>query len=95
MASLRFGGRRHGPWLASIPVAAIVELTPLTHRGRELLDELEHRTGLLPFKTSDMSGAKTYFLPGSANVDGFQAALDRIEPNWVTHLMFRDVTRTG
>jgi hypothetical protein len=73
---------------------AIVELTPLTHRGRELLDELATKTGLLPFKTSDASGAKTYYLPASANVDGFQAALDRIEPNWVTHLTFRDLTRT-
>jgi hypothetical protein len=72
---------------------AIVELTPLTHRGRELLDELETKTGLRPFKTSDASGAKTYYLPASANVDGFQAALDRIAPNWVTHLTFRDLTR--
>jgi hypothetical protein len=71
---------------------AIVELTPLTQRGQELLDELETKTGLLPFKTSDASGAKTYYLPASANIDGFQAALDRIEPNWVTHLTFRDRT---
>jgi hypothetical protein len=76
-------------------MAAIVELTPLTRRGQELLDEVERKTGLLPFKTSDASGARSYYLPASANVDGFQAALDRIEPNWVTHLMFRDVTRTG
>jgi hypothetical protein len=73
---------------------AIVELTPLTRRGRKLLDELETKTGLLPFKTSDASGGKTYYLQASANVDGFQAALDRIEPNWVRHLMFRDLTRT-
>jgi hypothetical protein len=76
-------------------MAAIVELTPLTRRGQELLDEVERKTGLLPFKTSDASGAKSYYLPASANVDGFQAALDRIEPNWVTHLTFRDVTRNG
>jgi hypothetical protein len=76
-------------------MAAIVELTPLTRRGQELLDEVERKTGLLPFKTSDASGAKSYYLPASANVDGFQAALDRIEPDWVTHLTFRDVTPTG
>jgi hypothetical protein len=74
---------------------AIVELTPLTQRGRKLLDELEAKTGLLPFKTSDASGGRAYYLQASANVDGFQAALDRIEPNWVTHLMFKDLTRTG
>ncbi|TMK74500.1 MAG: hypothetical protein E6G48_03405 [Actinobacteria bacterium] len=73
---------------------AIVELTPLTRRGRKLLDELETKTGLRPFETSDASGGKTYYLQASANVDGFQAALDRIEPNWVRHLMFRDLTRT-
>jgi hypothetical protein len=73
---------------------AIVELTPLTHRGRELLDELESKTGLLPFKINDASGAKTYYLQASANVDGFQAALDRIAPGWATHLMFRELTET-
>ena len=73
---------------------AIVELTPLTRRGRKLLDELETKTGLRPFETSDASGGKTYYLQASANVDGFQAALDRIEPNWVRHLTFRDLTRT-
>jgi hypothetical protein len=74
---------------------AIVELTPLTHRGRQLLNELEAKTGMVPFKASDASGAKTYYLQASANVDGFQAALERIEPNWITHLTFRDLTRTG
>jgi hypothetical protein len=72
---------------------AIVELTPLTHRGQELLGDLEAKTGLLPFKTSDVSGRKRYYLEGSANVDGFQAALDRLEPNWVAHLTFREPTR--
>ena len=74
---------------------AIVELTPLTQRGRKLLDELEAKTGLLPFKTSHASGAKAYYLQASANVGGFQAALHRIEPNWVAHLTFREVTRAG
>jgi hypothetical protein len=74
---------------------AIVELTPLTQRGQQLLDELEAKTGLLPFKTTGASGAKTYYLQASANVGGFRAALQRIEPNWVAHLMFRDVTRAG
>ena len=34
-------------------------------------------------------------LQASANVGGFQAALHRIEPNWVAHLTFREVTRAG
>jgi len=70
---------------------AIVELTPLTQRGQTVLDELESKTGLTPFNFSDESGAKTYYLQASANVDGFQAALDRIEPSWIAHLTFREL----
>jgi hypothetical protein len=77
-----------------MPMPAVVELTPLTQRGRNLLDKLERSTGLLPFKTSDASGARRYYLAGWANVDGFQAALDRIEPSWAPHLMFRIVSQT-
>ena len=73
---------------------AVVELTPLTLRGGNLLDQLEIKTGLAPFKTSHPSGAKTYYLAGAANVDRFEAALDRIEPNWVRHLILKDVTPT-
>ncbi|MEK6327434.1 MAG: hypothetical protein AABM66_07915 [Actinomycetota bacterium] len=68
---------------------AVVELTPLTLRGGDLLHQLESKTGIAPFKTSDASGTKTYYLDGAANVDRFQAALDRIEPDWVRHLMLR------
>ncbi len=71
---------------------AIVELTPLTLRGRDLLHQLESKTGQVPFKTDESLGTKTYYLDGSANVDRFQAALDRIEPDWVRHLTLRDVT---
>jgi hypothetical protein len=73
---------------------AVVELTPLTRRGRRLLERLETKTGMRPFKTSEESGAKAYYLTGAANVEGFEAALDRIEPSWVPHLMFRVVSRT-
>ena len=72
---------------------AIVELTPLTRRGQELLDELESKTGLLPFKTSDASGTKSYYLQASANVDRFQVALDRIDADWIAHVTFRESTR--
>ena len=76
-------------------MAAIIELTPLTKQGRELLDELESRTGLLPFKINDASGAKTYYLEGWATVDGFQATLNRLEPAWARHLTFRPLTQSG
>ncbi len=73
---------------------AVVELTPLTLRGGDLLHQLESKTGIAPFKASDESGTKTFFLAGAANVDRFQAALDRIEPDWVRHLMLRVLAQT-
>jgi hypothetical protein len=73
---------------------AIVELTPLTLRGGDLLDQFESKTGQLPFKIIEESGAKAYYLDGAANVDQFRAALDRVEPDWSRHLAFRDVTPT-
>jgi hypothetical protein len=75
-------------------VPAIVELTPLTLRGRDLLDQFESKTGQLPFKTIEESGAKAYYLQGAANVGRFKAAIDRVDPNWERHLTFRDVTPT-
>lgn len=59
-----------------------------------MLHQLESKTGQLPFKIIEESGAKAYYLDGAANVDLFQAALDRVEPDWGRHLAFRDVTPT-
>jgi hypothetical protein len=73
---------------------AVVELTPLTLRGGDLLHQLETKTGIAPVKTSGESGTKRYYLAGAANVDRFQAALDRIEPGWVRHLMLRVLAQT-
>ena len=73
---------------------AVVELTPLTLRGGDLLDQLEIKTGLAPVRTDPGSGAKRYYLAGAGNIDGFEAALERIEPNWVRHLILKDVTPT-
>jgi hypothetical protein len=74
---------------------AIVELTPLTPRGWKLLDALETKTGLTPIQDPRSVAGKTYHLAGSANVEGFQAALDRTEPNWARHLMFRVLSQTA
>jgi hypothetical protein len=77
-----------------MPAIVIVELTPITPRGRDLLDLLESETEQLPFEIIEESGARAYRLEGAANIDRFQAALDRIEPDWNRHLAFRDVTPT-
>ena len=77
-----------------MPVPALIELTPLTLRGGDLLDQFEGRSGQLPFKVIEESGARAYYLDGAANVGRFKAGLDRVDPHWERHLTFRDVTPT-
>ena len=63
-----------------------VRFEPLTDRRPELLDALEERTGVLPFKT-DAAGARTYWLSGDeVGSDGFDPVLDKIDPDWHEHL---------
>jgi hypothetical protein len=72
-------------------VAAITRLTPLTDRGRELLDQLEERTQVTPSEIEEASGARTYHLASErAGVDAFDVMLDYIDPDWHEQL-----TRTG
>ncbi len=71
---------------------AIVELTPISGRGRDVLDEFESQTGQLPYKVIEESGARAYV--EGETVAKFKAALDRVEPHWERHLTFRDVTPT-
>jgi len=75
------------PWrdprggLPSWPAAAITRLTPLTDRGRELLDQLEERTQVTPSEVDEVSGARTHYLASErAEVDAFDVMLDEIDP---------------
>jgi hypothetical protein len=61
-----------------------VTLAPTTERGWEIIDQLEQRTGKLPYLTDDV-GARTYWLP-DAGPDVFDATLDQIDPAWRDHL---------
>ena len=73
---------------------AIVELTPLTRRGGDLLHQLESKTGRLPFKTIEASGAKAYFyLERPASVDRFEATLCRMDRDWPLHLALKVLPR--
>jgi len=74
-------------------VPAIVELTPISGRGRDLLEEFDSQTGYLPYKIIEELGARVYYLEGETveTVARFKAALDRVEPYWERHLAFRDV----
>jgi hypothetical protein len=66
-------------------VSAEIQLTPLDERGIKLLDELEAKTALLPFKT-DAQGGRTYAL-SLRDTGGFDRVLDRIGGDWRNHLM--------
>ena len=65
----------------------IVQLTPITLHGRELLDLLESRTGVPPF--IETSGAKAYRMAEPANLDRFEGMLYRIERDWPMHLSLK------
>jgi hypothetical protein len=65
-------------------VSAEVQLRPLDERGIKLLDELEAKTALLPFRT-DSQGGRTYAL-SRRDTDRFDRVLDRIGGDWRNHL---------
>jgi hypothetical protein len=67
-------------------MSAEVQFTPLSEKGSELLDQLEQRTGVLPYLTIS-DGTRTYWLSAvDVGVMGFDAMLDRIDPTWREHL---------
>jgi hypothetical protein len=67
-------------------VSTTVTFTPLDDRGREILDQLEART-TPAFRWSDRTGARSYWINvEGAPTDGYEAELDRLEPDWRDHL---------
>jgi hypothetical protein len=67
-------------------MGAIVRFTPRTERGRGILDALENQTEARPIRT-DQSGTREYWLTAATDgVDGYDARLDRIAPDWRDHL---------
>ncbi|MEZ5078433.1 MAG: hypothetical protein R2725_13440 [Solirubrobacterales bacterium] len=66
-------------------MAAIIQFTILDERGNEILDLLEEETEQRSRKVSGM--VREYFLIAKdAGVDGFDATLDRIAPDWRDHI---------
>ena len=65
-------------------MSAEIQLRPLDERGIKLLDELEAKTALLPFKT-DARGGRTYALT-SGDRSRLDRILDRIGGDWRKHL---------
>ena len=72
------------------PVAGVIRLVPLDERGRELIDELEEKTGEQPTEIQD-DGGRLYHLQGEdVGGEGFDAMLSRIDSGWR-----EQVTRTS
>lgn len=67
-----------------LSVSAEVYLVARDKRGQKLLDQLEERTGVYPYKTT-AAGERAYWLD-SSGPDGFDAMLGRIDSDWRKHL---------
>jgi hypothetical protein len=67
-------------------MTAVVQLTALDDRGREIIAELEERTQERPREISK-DGTREYYLSAHlVGVDGFDSMLDRIDSEWRDHL---------
>ena len=61
-----------------------IQLAPLNERGIKLLDQLEAKTGLLPFKT-DAQGGRAYALD-TGDPGELDRMLDSVGADWRAHL---------
>ena len=66
-------------------MSAEIQLRPLDEHGVELLDALERRSEVLPFKVNTRTGARAYSLASSAP-DESVLVLNTIDPDWREHL---------
>jgi hypothetical protein len=65
---------------------ALLVTRALDDRGREILDLLESEA-TPPFRWDGRTGARCYWINAQgAPPDGYEAALDRLEPGWREHL---------
>jgi hypothetical protein len=71
-------------------MAGVIRLVPLDERGRQIIDELEEKTGEQPTEVQE-EGGRLYHLEGEGvGGEGFDATLSRIDSDWQEH-----VTRTS
>ena len=67
-------------------MSTTLSVTPLDDRGREILDRLE-ASATPPFRWNDRTGARSYWTNAQgAPTEGYEAALDRLAPDWRDHL---------
>jgi hypothetical protein len=68
-------------------MAGVIRLVPLDERGREIVDELEGKTGERPTEVQG-DGGRLYHVEG-ASVSGkeFDPMLSRIDSDWPEHVI--------
>lgn len=71
-------------------MAGVIRLVPLDDRGREIIEAFEKKAKEQPTEVQG-DGGRLYHLEGEERgASGFDAVLDRIDPDWSEH-----VTRTS
>lgn len=67
-------------------MSTTLTIVPLDDRGVELLDRLEVEA-TPPFRWDLDTGARSYWINAQgAPADGYEAALERLAPDWRLHL---------
>jgi hypothetical protein len=85
-AVLAVGDSKTGA-IPSTPMAAVVQLIPYDDRGREIIEKLEEEGTQEPRLEIRKYGTREYNLRArNLGMVGFDAMLNRIDPDWREHL---------
>ncbi|MGH2965757.1 MAG: hypothetical protein ACRDMH_10310 [Solirubrobacterales bacterium] len=68
-------------------MGAVIELHPLDDRGKEIIDQVENRTGHQPTELHPPDGTHVYILEADASgPDAFDQVLSVIDEKWRAHV---------
>ena len=67
-------------------MTTVVDLIPYDARGREIIGELEAGTQETPVEIRHLGTREYYVRAEDLRTAGFDAMLDRIDPDWRDHL---------
>lgn len=67
-------------------MAGVIRLVPLDERGRQIIEQLEEKTGEQPTEVQE-DGGRLYHLEGEGvGGEGFDVTLSRIDSDWQEHV---------
>jgi hypothetical protein len=67
-------------------MAAVISLRAETDRGVEILEELDRRTEVRPQQILEDKTRRYYLEARDADIDAFDRMLEKIEPDWRSHV---------